>query len=54
MDIGFWAAVVTVVTIGCVTGIITTAIDKLASNKRRGWNSSLKPSGNTRPSPSSG
>ena len=42
MDFGFWTAVVTVVTIGCVTGIITTAIDKLASNKRRRLEFELK------------
>ena len=38
----FWMAVVTIVTIGCVTGIITTAIDKLASNKRRRLEHELK------------
>ena len=38
----FWIAVVTIVTIGCVTGIITTAIDKLASNKRRRLEHELK------------
>ena len=42
MDIGFWAAVIIVVTIGCVTGIITTALDKLASNKRRRLEFELK------------
>ena len=38
----FWMAVVTIVTIGCVTGIITTAIDKFASNKRRRLEHELK------------
>ena len=38
----FWMGVVTIVTIGCVTGIITTAIDKLASNKRRRLEHELK------------
>lgn len=38
----FWMAVVAIVTIGCVTGIITTAIDKLASNKRRRLEHELK------------
>ena len=38
----FWTAVVIVVTIGCVTGIITTVIDKLASNKRRRLEFELK------------
>ena len=42
MELGFWTAVVIVVTIGCVTGIITTAIDKLASNKRRRLEFELK------------
>ncbi len=39
---GFWTAVVTVVTIGCVTGIITTAIDKFAGGKRRRLEFELK------------
>ena len=38
----FWIAVVTIVTIGCFTGIITTAIDKLASGKRRRLEYELK------------
>ena len=42
MDFGFWTAVVTVVTIGCVTGIVTTAINKFASGKRRRLEYELK------------
>ncbi len=38
----FWSAAVIIVTIGCVTGVITTAIDKFASGKRRRLEIELK------------
>ncbi len=38
----FWTAAIIIVTIGCVTGIIATAIDKFAGGKRRRLELELK------------